>query len=162
LTDEFRNLYPPEDQNCWKSGCHGSRPYENGFTLPSAVPPLIGPGALQRFETAGNLFGYIDAAMPFQAPGSLEGEHYWQITAYLARANGKQVPEALGPENAMAFYLQPTRTPEPALTPTPVSTAFDDIGGPSRGVPGSLLAVGIAILVLGAGAALWLARRTRG
>src|ERR1051325_452370 len=38
LTDEFREVYPPEDRNCWNSGCHGKRPYQNGFTLPTAIP----------------------------------------------------------------------------------------------------------------------------
>ncbi|MGH2538884.1 MAG: hypothetical protein ACRDHL_15955, partial [Candidatus Promineifilaceae bacterium] len=35
LTDEWRAQYPPEEQNCWQSGCHGPRPYEEGFSLPT-------------------------------------------------------------------------------------------------------------------------------
>src|SRR3990170_3605718 len=38
LTDEFRAAYPPEDRNCWDAGCHGARPYDNGFKLPARTP----------------------------------------------------------------------------------------------------------------------------
>ncbi len=88
LTDEFREVYPPEDRNCWTSGCHGKRPYENGFTLPVRVPPLIGPSTLLRFNTALELHDYIRQAMPWQDPGSLPDDAAWQVTAFLAREHG--------------------------------------------------------------------------
>lgn len=88
LTDEFRRLYPPEDQNCWKSHCHGKVTYENGFTIPTLVPQLVGHGSLAKFATAANLYGFIHAAMPFQKPNSLTDEQYYQITAFLLRQNG--------------------------------------------------------------------------
>jgi cytochrome c len=88
LTDEFREVYPAEDQNCWKSGCHGKRPYEDGFTLPTQIPALIGPGTLQKFPTAANLRGYISATMPFWKPGNLTEEESWQVTAFLLQQNG--------------------------------------------------------------------------
>jgi cytochrome c len=87
LTDEWRAQYPPEDQNCWDSGCHGRSPYEDGFKLPEIVPALIGPQALARFDTAQSLHGFISGNMPFQAPASLSDEEYWQLTAYLLHAN---------------------------------------------------------------------------
>lgn len=88
LTDEFRNRqYPPEDVNCWKSGCHGARPYENGFTLPITIPHLIGPGALTKFQTAQALYGFVRGAMPFNAPGSLSDTQYVNLTAYLLEEN---------------------------------------------------------------------------
>jgi hypothetical protein len=52
LTAEFMETYPVEDRNCWESGCHGKRPYENGFTLPTTVPALIGEGTLRRINNA--------------------------------------------------------------------------------------------------------------
>lgn len=87
LTDEFRQQYPPEDQNCWKSRCHGNVTYENGFTIPKIVPALIGEGALAKFPTAANLYGFIHGAMPFQKPNSLTDEQYYQITSFLLRQN---------------------------------------------------------------------------
>jgi cytochrome c len=88
LTDEWRAQYPPEDQNCWLSGCHGRQPYENGFTVPTVVPPVTGENSLGRFETMGQVYDFIRTAMPYQAPGSLSDEEYLAITAFLARAHG--------------------------------------------------------------------------
>jgi cytochrome c len=88
LTDEFRELYPEEDRNCWNSHCHGDVTYENGFTIPTVVPQLVGPGALAKFPNAANLYGYIHATMPYQAPNSLTDEEYYQIVAFLLRGNG--------------------------------------------------------------------------
>ena len=88
LTDEFRELYPEEDRNCWNSHCHGNVTYENGFTIPTAVPALVGSGALAKFPTAANLYGYIHATMPFQNPGALTDDEYYQIIAFLLRQNG--------------------------------------------------------------------------
>jgi cytochrome c len=87
LTDEWRAQYPPEDQNCWARGCHGNVPYENGFKLPKTVPAVIGDGTLEKFETLGQLYVFIQAAMPFEAPGNLSEEEYLAITAFLARAH---------------------------------------------------------------------------
>jgi mono/diheme cytochrome c family protein len=88
LTDEWRSQYPPEDRNCWARGCHGNVPYENGFTLPETVPALIGQGSLAKFDSLGQLYAFVRAAMPFEAPGSLGDEEYLSIIAYLARAHG--------------------------------------------------------------------------
>ena len=88
LTDEWRAQYPPEDQNCWKSGCHGDRPYPNGFTLPHAVPALLGPDTLGHFATVADLYTFMSQVMPFQAPGSLKPAEYWAITAFLLRGHG--------------------------------------------------------------------------
>jgi hypothetical protein len=87
LTEEFRELYPVEEQNCWDSGCHGARPYENGWTLPPRVPALVGPGALANFDDEAKLFGFIRATMPFSDPGSLDAETYQQLAAFLFRQN---------------------------------------------------------------------------
>ncbi|RIK31647.1 MAG: hypothetical protein DCC56_05540 [Anaerolineae bacterium] len=88
LTDEFRATYPTEEQYCWESGCHGKRPYEEGFTIPEFIPSLIGSGALYKFTDAAQLNSYIRSAMPFWDPGSLTAEQAWQVTAFLLRENG--------------------------------------------------------------------------
>jgi cytochrome c len=123
LTEEWRAQYPPEDQNCWNSGCHGNRPYENGFTLPTAVPPVTGEESLARFETMGQVYGFISAAMPYQDPGYLTEEEYLAMTAFLAREHGLWDGTPLNPDNVNTYYLRrsaATATPQP--TPTgPVS-----------------------------------------
>jgi hypothetical protein len=44
------------------------------------------------------LYTFLKTEMPFQAPGSLKEEEYWQLTAFLLRANaidpGDQVLDA--------------------------------------------------------------------
>lgn len=88
LTDEFRRTYPPEEEYCWESGCHGERPYEDGFKLPKSIPAVIGPETLQKFSSAAILHAYIKAAMPFWKPGSLADEESWAVTSFLLRENG--------------------------------------------------------------------------
>ena len=120
LTDEFRTTYPPEDRNCWISGCHGARPYVNGFKLPTSIPAVIGAGTLQKFANAAVLQGYIQGAMPFWKPGSLTDEQAWQVTAFVLRANGLWDDRAeLTPSNAeqvrvRANEARPTFEPGPA------------------------------------------------
>ena len=119
LTDEFRETYPPEDNNCWARGCHGRNPYENGFTLPTTVPRLIGLGALTKFATVANLNGFIRAAMPFEDPGVLTEDEYWKITAFLLRENGITYSEPLDAFNAGQILLALSQT-----TPTPMPSPF--------------------------------------
>lgn len=115
LTDEFRQTYPVEDQNCWISGCHGKRPYDNGFTLPTAIPAIVGANTLQKFETAASLRSYIFAAMPYWKPASLTEEETWQVTAYILRES-KLLPAdmELNASNATSVLVGP-----PVVTPTP-------------------------------------------
>ena len=128
LTDEFRTLYPPDHQDCWASGCHGERPYPNGWTLPSHVPAIIGPEALPNYDSAASLYTFIRAAMPFEAPRSLDPDTYWDVVTYLAEKNGV-LPEGVvvSPDNAdeirfdnpVAGSLVGSATPSspPALPP---------------------------------------------
>jgi hypothetical protein len=145
LTDEFRvREYPPEDVNCWKSGCHGERPYENGFTLPKTVPALIGPGTLTKFATARNTFDYVRAAMPFNAPGSLSEEQYLQLLAYLLEQNNIVPAGAqLDPDTLQQISLRPEPTPTPAA-----SAAVSLPDNSSTMVIAVILLLGIVVLAV--------------
>jgi cytochrome c len=118
LTDEFRQQYPPEDQNCWKSHCHGNVTYENGFKIPTAVPQLVGSGALAKFPNAASLYGFIRAAMPFQKPNSLTEEQYYQIVAFLLRQNdlidGQVEVNPSNATNIIVSHATPVVTPQQA------------------------------------------------
>jgi mono/diheme cytochrome c family protein len=167
LTDEWRAQYPEEDQNCWLSGCHGDRPYENGFTLPTYVPAVIGGQSLDRFATVGQLYNYVRAAMPFQDPGYLSEDVYLAITAFLARAHGVELDRPLTNENIHPLNLNPgaalptgTASAAPpaeqnAVEPAPEQTASRDSDpirfGPWLGIIGVLLALG----------GIWLWRRSK-
>jgi mono/diheme cytochrome c family protein len=88
LTDEWRQVLDVPDQNCWQSKCHAANHPPDGFVFPKYVPPVIAPGLLTRFATALDLYNFVKQQMPFQAPGSLTDDQYWQLTAFLLRANG--------------------------------------------------------------------------
>lgn len=153
LTDDWRAQYPPEDQNCWESNCHGDRPYDSGFTLPRFVPAIIGPEALARFTTAADLYQFTRVAMPFNAPGSLSEAEYWQLTAYLLWANGQPLAADLSSlETAALIGLHgplPAPTPAPVPAPTGLGWAY------------SLLALVGLVIIIGAGVWAW-KRRQRG
>jgi hypothetical protein len=152
LTDEFRQLYPPEDRNCWNSGCHGPRPYEGGWTIPDSVPVVIGENALQKFPNAFILQAYIKATMPYQWPGTLDDETAWKLTAFLLRENGLwQGNQALTADNALTVVIAPPQSPSmPPARPElqPVATVLAD---PAPSASGELVTL-IVLLLLLAGA----------
>jgi hypothetical protein len=120
LTEEFRQTYPPEETNCWESGCHGRSPYEFGFILPTAVPAVIEHGALAKFSDAAQLNSYIRATMPFWNPGSLTEEESWRVTAFILRQNKLwDASEELNASNASGVkiprgaFLTPVVTAQP-------------------------------------------------
>jgi hypothetical protein len=150
LTVEFREVYPPEDRNCWASKCHGDVPYPGGFTLPTQVPPVIGEGALQNFASVTALSGFIRAAMPRQAPGSLSPELYDQLMAFLVRENGLPVEDP-GPAGAA-----PAGAATVESVPHPLAPLGNDRpdGPSSRSIPvAGWVAAGMLLLALGAGLA---------
>jgi len=120
LTDEFRDIYPPEEQYCWERGCHGPNPYESGFTIPMVIPALIAPDAISKFTDAAQLNAYIRAAMPYWKPGSLTEEEAWRVTAFLMRQNGlwNGIGE-LNASNAGEVKI-PRGTQTPVVTPEQV------------------------------------------
>jgi len=69
------------------------------------VPPVVGEGALSRFNTAQEVFDFVSKEMPKDKPGSLKEGEYWAILSFDLKANGIAVDEALGPHNASTFVL---------------------------------------------------------
>ena len=110
LTDEWREQWGPEEQNCWQSKCHASNYPPEGFEIPRYAPVLISENALQRFHTALELHDYLAETMPWWAPGSLTDEVYWQLTAFLLRENGVVFNSFLGEGNA-GFVIIPQSNP---------------------------------------------------
>lgn len=108
LSDEWRGVLDPEDQNCWQSKCHAANHPPEGFQLPTSSPPVMGAGTLLAYKTAADLFEYLRAEMPWPFPGLFEDEEYWQLTAFLADAH--RVPlrkEPLDPDNAANVLWRP-------------------------------------------------------
>jgi mono/diheme cytochrome c family protein len=108
LTEEWRTVLDPEDMNCWQSRCHAPNHPPQGFEIPRTSPLVIGPGALTGYQTASDLFAYLRVYMPWSFPGLFEDDVYWNLTAYLADANGIDLPkEPLGPGNGDEVLLRP-------------------------------------------------------
>ena len=141
LTEEFRQTYPSEEFDCWKSGCHGRTPYEFGFTLPTKVPAVIAHNALWKFADAAQLNSYIRATMPFWNPGSLTEEEAWRVTAFILRENGLWN----GVSELNASNASDVKIPRAALTsiPTPQQAEVPNRGG---GV-GWIILVGVLLLL---------------
>lgn len=70
--------------------CHGSR--GQGGTGPN----LVGPDRpLENYETAAGLFDYVSKTMPFDKPGSLTDQQYYDALAYLIDANDRLPPDTV-------------------------------------------------------------------
>jgi mono/diheme cytochrome c family protein len=111
LTDEWRAEWG-EDSNCWQSRCHGSAHPPWGFTFPQAVPPLLGPGALSRFQTAADLYTTILSTMPWWDPGSLTESQSWELTTYLMAVRGELAEDAeLDKGSAIVYRIGQPYTP---------------------------------------------------
>jgi len=99
LTDEWREAWVHDHQNCWGRGCHSGRSDEEGFFLPRYVPPVSGTSqALKLFRTAEDLFDFLQRTQPPQRPGALSEADYWALAAFLLDENGRLSPGAqVGP-----------------------------------------------------------------
>lgn len=76
--------------------CHGANGEGAiGRTLVAAWNPLAG------YRTADQLYVFVSRVMPFDDPGSLKAQDYWDIIAFLLHANGV-LPSGtqVGPDNA--------------------------------------------------------------
>ena len=143
LTYEFRETYPPDEVDCWQAGCHGKRPYQDGFTLPTTVPALISHDAVRKFADAAQLNSYIRAAMPYWKPGSLTEEQAWRVTAFILRENGLwDGVGVLGTSNAVEVKIQ-NATPTPAALPEQYQTEKE--GGRE---PWILIIIGVLFILV--------------
>lgn len=144
LTDEFRATYPPEEEYCWESGCHGANPYESGFTIPKKIPGVIGESTLAKFADAAQLNAYIRATMPFWKPGSLTEEESWRVTAYILRQNNLWDASAeLNASNAADVKIPRGAFLTPAVTPPSTETQDEENGNVIW-----LIGAGIVILMV--------------
>jgi hypothetical protein len=161
LTDDFRKQYPIEDQYCWNSGCHGKRPYPNGWTIPRYVPPLVGETAIKRFANGAVLKEYIQTKMPFQIPGQLKEAEYWRLTGFLLKQNGywngvgelNEITAAsiIISENGILSLL-PTSTigystNTPQAHDTPVNQGENSVDDTSSANSTRVMALGILLLI---------------
>ena len=101
--------------------CHG----ENLMLLPTA--PLVGPEFMARWQTrdTNELLTQLRATMPPEGPGSLPGDTYIEVVAFLLEANG------------VAADAEPlTADVAVAIMPTLAGPAGPGRGGPAPGGAG--------------------------
>jgi cytochrome c len=80
-------------QSCAK--CHGDK--GQGGTGPIVIG---GSKRIASYQTTQRLYDYVSRTMPFDAPGSLTPDQYWNVIAYLLDEN-QLLPEdtVLGPDS---------------------------------------------------------------
>jgi hypothetical protein len=94
LTDEWREVWVEDHQNCWGRGCHTGKSEMSAFYVPHSIPAVIGsPRALAAFRTAEELFIFLRATQPPQRPGALADSAYWALTSFLLHENGRPLPD---------------------------------------------------------------------
>lgn len=100
LTDEWREVWVEDHQNCWGRGCHTGSADISAFYIPRVVPPVSGsPQALSSFKTAEALFAFLRETQPPQRPGVLSDADYWALTAFLLHENGRLSADSpIGPQ----------------------------------------------------------------
>lgn len=92
LTDEWREVWVEDHQNCWAKGCHGGRVDDEGFPLPQTIPAVIGPEAnMAQQATSTELIAYLEQTHPPQRPGKLEKQEYEEVTAFLWHENQRDI-----------------------------------------------------------------------
>jgi len=131
LTDEWREVWVEDHQNCWGRGCHTGRAELEAFYIPRTIPAVIGsPQALGTFQRAEDLFVFLRATQPPQRPGALSDSDYWALTDFLFYENGRLLPD---------------------------EGTHSTASGPSMSSAGLVLALLVPLLALAA--VTWLARR---
>jgi hypothetical protein len=134
LTDDFRQVWVEDHQNCWGRGCHGGRPQDEGFPIPTVVPVVISEAdALPRFGDFASLQNYLHDTHPPQYPGKLADHEYLALTAYLWESNQKLAVEdakaAMVAITAVPLHptwtLKSTSSPDPTGTPELAPTAAE-------------------------------------
>ena len=113
LTDEFRVLWE-EHANCWERGCHGGRNEDEGFPIPTVIPPIVTDAHLMQFTSEEQLLAYLKATHPPQYPGHLEDEEYHDIVVILFQMNNRPLDETISiPSPTTAAISIPVHTSTP-------------------------------------------------
>lgn len=130
--------------------CHGAQLEGQG-----GIPRLAGSGSRVRsnYVNAQQLYDFISVAMPFDKPGGLKKEEYWDVTAFLWYMNGVDPgPMVVDASNAARLTWNYT----PAAAPAPAKG--DERSGADKGIQltggwivggvGALVAIGATVVFL--------------
>lgn len=112
LTDEFRGIWVSDHQNCWGRGCHAGHPGDQGFPIPTVVPPLVTELHLAQFTSVQRLSDYLESTHPPQSPGILTDDEYHAIALFVFTMNERSLIEIPVTNTPVATFV-PTSTAMP-------------------------------------------------
>jgi cytochrome c len=86
LTDEWRQVWVEDHQDCWARGCHGGRVEDQGFPIPRFVPPIMPPyTTLTDFSSVERLAAFLHTNHPPQSPGVLDETESLDLAMFLTQ-----------------------------------------------------------------------------
>lgn len=100
--------FPPDQvargEEIWNNVC--ARCHAAGSDNPDA-PKLLEPPPIKSFRSAAAMFQYVRESMPYDEPGTLREEQYWDLIAFILGHKGVPSGDApLGPDNAGTVPVQ--------------------------------------------------------
>ena len=123
LTDAFRLVWEADHQNCWERGCHGGRPQDEGFPVPTIVPAIISvDNPLAHYPGLELLIAYLHDTHPPQRPGKLQDGEYRALAVFLWLSNYRPLPAGND--------LPPS--PQPSYVPTDILPHFTNPHSPGH------------------------------
>jgi hypothetical protein len=128
LTDAFRMVWEEDHRNCWERGCHGGRPQDEGFPIPTFIPAIISPdGLLAEYPDLESLVTYLHDTHPPQRPGKLKYDEYRALAVFLWISNNRPIPAgsdipAAAQPSFVPTDLPPDSSPTPTLPATPTAS----------------------------------------
>jgi hypothetical protein len=146
LTDEFREIWEEDHQNCWARGCHAGRPGDLGFPIPTFVPGVVVEDHLVRFSSLREFAEFLKATHPPQSPGILKDEEYHAIALFVFTMNGRTV-EADIPIPTPTSTLIPLPSPVLIDTPLPATRSTDGLGLELIGFVSGVVMFGVLVFV---------------
>lgn len=88
LTDEFRDIWESDHQNCWARGCYAGRSGDFEFPIPTIVPTVVDDDHLSQFASLQDLADFLKATHPPQSLRILKAEEYYAIAFFVFSMNG--------------------------------------------------------------------------
>lgn len=137
LTDEFRAIWPEDHQNCWEHGCHGGGVDDEGFPIPTVVPPLVEEGKLAQFDSQQAFYDFLKSTHPPQDPGCLQDEQYQAIVKYVFSLNDR-------PFENSSLIPTPLTLANSRVTPIPESSPLE----PTISRSYDLIYIGVGIVLV--------------
>jgi cytochrome c5 len=95
LTDAWRAKWDPKTRTAGNPSATAKSTLLMALRFPRYSPPVVGAFMPVVFKNAHDLYRYLKQTMPWQAPGTMRDEEYWQVTAFLMAINGVDLGDTI-------------------------------------------------------------------